>query len=117
MCLSLLSGKELDRKTRFWLGFMFVVFMYSIPIAGFAYAGWVWPLALVLAAFALSVYMVHRMTIRNIKLKYPVVNPEGHPDIYTGRMPRPIYEDMQRYPWFFNKKRIKKLRQRIRKKK
>jgi hypothetical protein len=47
------------------------------------------------------------MTIRNIKPKYPIVNPEGHPDIYSGRMPRPIYEDMQRYPWFFKNKHKK----------
>jgi hypothetical protein len=46
------------------------------------------------------------MTLRNIKPKYPfLVNPEGHPDVYSGRMPRPIYEDMERYPWFFNRKR------------
>jgi hypothetical protein len=101
--------KGLDRKTRFRLGFLFVVLIYLLPIAGFAYAGWVWPLGFVLAAFAFSVYMVYRMTIKNIKLKYPIVNPEGHPDIYSGRMPRPIYEDMQRYPWFFKKKRSRKL--------
>jgi hypothetical protein len=118
MCLYVLSGKGLDRKTRFWLGFLFVVAMYSLPIAGFAYAGWAWPLALVLAAFTFSVYMVHRMTIKNVRLKYPVLSPEGHPDVYTGRMPRPIYEDMQRYPWFFKKKRNKKLDdKKVRKKK
>jgi len=66
-------------------------------------------LALFLVFYSLAVYQLYRMTIRNIKLKYPLVNPEGHPDIYSGRMPRPIYEDMQRYPWFFNKKRKKKL--------
>jgi hypothetical protein len=37
------------------------------------------------------------------------VSPEGNPDAYTGRMSRPIYEDMERYPWFFKKKRSKKL--------
>jgi hypothetical protein len=54
-------------------------------------------------------YVVYRMAIRNTKLKYPIVPPEGHPDVYTGRMPRPVYEDVQRYPWFFKKKRAKKL--------
>lgn len=49
--------------------------------------------------------MVYRATIRNIKPKYPIVDPEGHPDVYSGRMPRPIYEDMERYPRFFNKKK------------
>ena len=108
-CLFVLSGKELDRKARFWLGFLFVVVMYSLPIAGFAYAGWVWPLAFVLGAFVFSIYVVYRMTIKNVRLKYPIVSPEGHPDIYTGRMPRPVYEDVQQYPWFFKKKRTKKL--------
>lgn len=61
--------------------------------------------AMFLVCYVLGVYLVYRMTIRNVKLKYPLVNPEGHPDVYSGRMPRPIYEDMQRYPWFFSKKR------------
>jgi hypothetical protein len=53
----------------------------------------------------------------NIKLKYPLVNPEGHPDVYSGRMPRPIYEDARRYPWFFNKKsKAVKKKEKIRKK-
>jgi len=116
--LVVLSGKELDRKTRFWSGFLFVVFLYSLPIAGLAYAGWVWPLAVVLGAFAVSIYMLYRMTIKNVRLKYPVVSPEGHPDVYTGRMPRPINQDMERYPEFFKKKRNKKLySKKIRKKK
>jgi hypothetical protein len=99
----------LGRKARFWLGLLFVAVIYSLPIAGFAYAGWVWPLALVLGALVFSIYMVYRTTIKNVRLKYPIVSPEGHPDIYTGRMPRPIYEDVQRYPSFFKKKRTKKL--------
>ncbi len=44
------------------------------------------------------------MTIKNIKLKYQVVSPEGHPDAYTGRISRPLYEDMRLHPWFFGKK-------------
>jgi hypothetical protein len=96
------------RKTRFWLGFLFVVLLYLLPIGGLAYAGLIWPLALAVAAFVFSVYFVYWVTIRNAKLKYPLVNPEGRPDVYTGRMPRPIYEDVQRYPWFFRKKRGKK---------
>jgi hypothetical protein len=105
--------KQLDRKTRFWAGFLFVVFIYSLPIAGLFVAGAFWYLAIVVICFFFSVYMVYRATIRNIKPRYPIVNPEGHPDVYSGRMPRPIYEDMERYPWFFNKKK----RNRVEKKK
>jgi hypothetical protein len=96
---------QLDRKLRFWIGFLLAILVYSLPIIGCAYAGLFWYLTFFMGAFVFSVYLIYRFTIRNIKLQYPVVNPEGHPDIYSGRMPRPIYEDMQRYPWFFNKKK------------
>jgi hypothetical protein len=99
----------LNRKRRFYLGLLLVIFVYALPLAGLAYAGASVQLILVSAAFVFSIYLVYRSTIRNIKLKYPIVSPEGHPDVYTGRMPRPIYEDMQRYPWFFKKKRMKKV--------
>ena len=81
------------------------MFLYSLPIAGLVYAKLTSYLILVIAGFVFSVYLVYRATIKNIKPKYPLVNPEGHPDIYSGRMPRPIYEDMERYPWFFNRKK------------
>jgi len=97
--------KDLNRKTRFWLGFLLVVFLYSLPIAGLVYAKLTWYLIFFIAGFVFSVYLVYRTTIKNIKPKYPLVNPEGHPDIYSGRMPRPIYEDMEQYPWFFNRKK------------
>ena len=99
----------MDRKRRFYLGLLLVIFAYALPLAGLAYARAFVQFLLVSAAFVFSVYLVYRSTIRNIKLKYPMVSPEGHPDVYTGRMPRPIYEDVQRYPWFFKKKRMKKL--------
>jgi hypothetical protein len=108
LCTSFL-GKSLSRKARFWVGLLLVVFIYALPLYGFALTKAYAQLALTLAGFALSVYLVHRYTIRNVKPRYPLVSPEGHPDIYTGRMPRPIYEDMERYSWFFRKKRAKKL--------
>jgi hypothetical protein len=101
----MLSVNRLDRKSRFWIGFLLVFFVYLFPIVGLAVNGAVWYLVLALACFAISVLVVYRATIKNVKPKYPLVNPEGHPDIYSGRMPRPIYEDMKRYPWFFNKKK------------
>jgi hypothetical protein len=107
---------QLDRKTRFWAGFLFVVFVYSLPMAGLIVAGLFLYLAVVVASFILSVYVVYRITIKNIKPKYPIVNPEGHPDVYSGRMPRPIYEDMERYPWFFKKKRNRAEKKKVRKK-
>lgn len=99
----------MNRKRRFLYGLVFITFIYGLLLVELAVARvFVW-LLVVSAAFVFSVYMVYRVTIRNVKLKYPIVSPEGHPDVYTGRMPRPIYEDIERYPRFFKKKRNKKL--------
>lgn len=102
-------GKGLNRKNRFFFGLVFVTCVYALPLVGFAFAKAFSYLMITFAAFSISIFMVYRMTIRNIKLKYPIVSPEGHPDVYTGRIPRPIYEDMERYPWFFKRKQAKKL--------
>jgi hypothetical protein len=75
-----------------------------LPIVGLATARAYSSLLLALGAFVFSVYMIYRVSIRKVKPKYPIVSPEGHPDVYTGAVPRPIYEDMQRYPWFFKRK-------------
>jgi hypothetical protein len=99
----------LNRKTRFFFGVLFVILIFALPLAGFSVAKAYLYLAVTSAAFVFAILMVYRATMRNIKPKYPLVSPEGHPDIYTGRMPRPIYEDMERYPWFFRKKKAKKL--------
>jgi hypothetical protein len=107
---------QLDRKTRFWVGFLFVVFVYSLPMAGLIVAGLFLYLAVVVACFIFSVFIVYRITIKKVKPKYPIVNPEGHPDVYSGRMPRPIYEDVERYPWFFKKKRKRDEKKKVRKK-
>ena len=43
-------------------------------------------------------YLVYSATYLKVKRKYPLVPPEGRPDIYFPRtnIPRPIYEDAQR---------------------
>jgi hypothetical protein len=103
----LLAGKGLDRRRRFCFGLIVVTLLFFIPaVAAASVNAFQW-LVVFLCVYSLSVYQVYRMTLRNIRPKYPIVNPEGHPDIYSGRMPRPIYEDMQRYPWFFKNKRKK----------
>jgi hypothetical protein len=97
----------LQRKTRFLVGLILVASLFALPIIIAITVNALWTLALFTAGFFASVYWLYRITIRNIKPRYPLVNPEGHPDIYSGRMPRPIYEDVERYPWFFKKKRKK----------
>jgi hypothetical protein len=97
-----------NRRARFLWGLLLVIFIYSLPMMGLAAAGLYFYLLVATGAFGFSAYMIYRVTIRNVKLKYPIVSPEGHPDVYTGRMPRPIYEDMERYPWFFKKRNKKR---------
>jgi hypothetical protein len=107
----------LNRKRRFLFGFILVTLLFILPAANAASVKAFQWLALFLVLYFVGIYEVYRMTIKDIKPKYPIVNPEGHPDIYSGRMPRPIYEDMQRYPWFFKKKsREEKKRRKLDKK-
>ena len=44
------------------------------------------------------------------RTKYPIVPPEGRTDIYFPRtdIPRPIHEDVRRYPRFFGRKKTEK---------
>jgi hypothetical protein len=96
----------LNRRKRFFLGFILVTGLFILPMVIAASVNALEWLAIFLVLYSLGVYQVYRMTIRNIRPKYPfLVNPEGHPDIYSGRMPRPMFEDVERYPWFFSKKR------------
>jgi hypothetical protein len=66
--------------------------------------------ALVSACFLFYSYLVYTATYLKLKRKYPLAQPEGQLDIYFPRsnIPRPIYEDVQRHPRFFKKKRQKK---------
>jgi len=64
-------------------------------------------LILILMGFFGSIYLLYRVTYK-VKPRYPVVPPTGQPDIYTAlRIPRPIYEDMEQYPWLFKKTKRK----------
>jgi hypothetical protein len=64
-------------------------------------------------------YFVHHFLQKGQKPKYPMVPPEGQPDIYSPRtnIPRPIYEDVRRYPDFFGRKKERYRRTRRAKKK
>lgn len=97
----------MHRKTRFLVGLVLLAFLFALPIIIATTVNAIWILAFLVAGFSVSVYGLSRITIKNVKPRYPLVNPEGHPDIYSGRMPRPIYEDVERYPWFFKKRRKK----------
>ena len=101
----------MSRKTRFWIGFLVIVIAYAFPLASMILLRDIFILTVVSAGFLASVYLLYLFTIKKKEPKYPIVPPDGKPDIYmAARMPRPIYEDMEKYPWFFDKKRKKSAR-------
>jgi hypothetical protein len=69
-------------------------------------------IAMFSACFLFYNYLIYTATYLRLKRKYPLAPPEGRPDIYFPRtnIPRPVYEDVQRYPKFFKKKKQKKAR-------
>jgi hypothetical protein len=81
---------------------MFLPFIYLSSLAQ-VYKG----IALFSAGFLFYSYLVYTTIYLRSKRKYPLVPPEGQPDIYFPRtnIPRPIYEDVQRHPKSFRKKR------------
>ena len=88
---------------------IYLPFVYMSMLIQF-YAG----IAAWSVCFILYGYFVYHFVYKGSKPKYPMVPPEGRPDIYYPRtnIPRPIYEDIQRYPEFFEKKKgkFKKMR-------
>jgi len=59
----------------------------------------------------------HRSVYRRAKPKYPIIPPEGRTDIIFPRtdIPRPINEDVRRYPEFFGKEKKKRKAERLEK--
>jgi hypothetical protein len=98
----------MNRKTRFWIGFSLIVLTYGFLLATVIIVLSIWMLTVISMGFFLSVYLLYFLTIKKRKPKYPLLPPEGHPDIYTAAgVPRPIHEDMEQYPWLFKKKHQK----------
>jgi len=73
----------------------------------------------ILGAFLVYCYLAYHFVQKGEKARYPMVPPEGRMDVYFPRtnIPRPIYEDMQRYPEFFKRKKRKYERTKMVKKK
>jgi hypothetical protein len=102
-------GEKVSRKTRFWIGFLIIVIVYAVPLASMIILRDIFILTVASASFLISLYLLYLFTIKKKEPKYPIVPPEGKPDIYmAARMPRPIYEDMEQHPWFFDKRRKKR---------
>lgn len=95
----------MKKEVKFWLLFLFGFFVFA-PFLFFAIT--VQNFLYIIAYFAclfLYCYLLYCHVYKRMKPKYPMLPLEGKPDAYTGaNIPRPIYEDMEKYPWFFNKR-------------
>jgi len=84
--------------------------MVQVFEAGFSLYGILFATSF-LGWFFIYCYLIYRFVYKGAKPKYPVVPPEGRmTDHYfpRTRVPRPIYEDVRRYPEFFKRKKMKK---------
>jgi len=65
--------------------------------------------AMIFGCFLVYLCLLYHFVYKKEKAKYPLVPPEGRMDAYFPRtnVPRPIYEDVRRYPKFFGKKKRK----------
>jgi len=105
-----------------WRAFLFIVMAYlaSALVMALAIALMlesVWAVAIVLASFALGLYWIFIRFQKKRKPRYPLVPPEGKPDVYLPRtdIPRPIVEDFRRMEE--KRKKFEKLKKLSRKKK
>lgn len=102
-------SKALGRRDKFWplllLGIAIYLpfFVFSLMIAFYLAA------ILELGCFLFYCYGLYRWVYKKVDLKYPSVPPEGRVDVYYRfNIPRPIHEDVRRYPEFFGKKKKQK---------
>ena len=111
--MAIIVGSSLHHRVKFYLLFLLGVCIF-LPIIFMSilkqnYMG----TALYSACFLFYSYLVYTATYLRVKRKYPLVPPEGRPDIYFPRtnIPRPIYEDARRArarAKFFKRKRQKR---------
>ncbi|UCE95885.1 MAG: hypothetical protein JSV51_09330 [Candidatus Bathyarchaeota archaeon] len=63
-----------------------------------------------LGPFIIYCYIAYHSVYKGKKPKYPIVPPEGRPEIYFPRtdIPRPIHEDERKHSVFFKRKKMRK---------
>ena len=105
------QGFHQNRHAKFFLGLYALVAVFTFPFYATTMTlpqSWL-GLSSVSVVFVISTMLLFKITIKKVELNYPLTSPTGKPDVYTGNeIPRPIYEDMRRYPWYFNKKKLQK---------
>jgi len=116
------------RKVKFWLLFLlgvsiFIPFFFlsvmSQALLGIiSFNGVLFSFSF-LGPFIIYCYLIYRFVYKGAKPKYPIVPPEGRTDIYFPRtnIPRPIYEDVRRYPKTFTEKKKSERREKVHRKK
>jgi len=101
----------LDRRIRF----LFLVLLGAIVLAQLSFLLSLLRIptyaVLLLGGFVLYCYLLYRSVYKGVKPGYPLTPPKGRVDAYLPRtnIPRPFYEDMEKYPELFKveKKRRK----------
>lgn len=114
------------RKLKFWLLLMLgtLVFVPSLAlsvafqavIGTITFQGTLLSLSL-LGSLVIYCILLYQSVYRRRRPRYPIVPPEGRTDIYFPRsdIPRPIYEDAQRYPDTVRRKKMEKYQRKQRK--
>jgi len=89
----------------------------GLALAGAIMLQSTWAVVVVLASFAVGFYWIFIRFRKRMRPRYPLVPPEGKPDIYSPRtnIPRPIYDDFRRMEE--KRRQFEKLRKLSRKKK
>lgn len=114
-------GETVTKRIKFWLllllgisiftPFFLLSIMLQITMGAISFHGILLSFSFLLSLF-IYCYHLYRFVYRGAKPKYPIVPPEGRTDIYLPRtdIPRPIHEDLRRYPEFFKKKKLKRMK-------
>jgi hypothetical protein len=114
-----ISFEEANLKWRVFL-FIVMAFIANAIVVALAIAIMlesIWAVAIILASSALGFYWIFIRFHKKRKPRYPLVPPEGKPDVYLPRtdIPRPIFEDFRRMEE--KKRKLEKLKKLSRKKK
>jgi hypothetical protein len=76
----------------YWSIFLLVAGVFPLCIA--IYVQSPWAILVVGSWFILLCYLAYLRLVKKREPRYPLVPPEGKPDVYTGiGIPRPIHED------------------------
>ncbi len=99
------------------IGTVLILIANGFAVASAIIARDVWFVVVVLGIVAFDIYLYYFMSHRKKEPRYPLVPPEGKPDIYLPRtnIPRPVHQDLRRMQE--KKRRVQRIEKLRRKKK